>query len=108
MYKKHEIIEEKMCKELEMIEDKYKGGAELAEADLRKVDMLVHALKSLATYEAMKEASEMQSYAMGNSNGNSYNNSYARGRDSMGRYTSRDMGPDMSGYYPPHPYPERW
>ena len=56
----------------------------------------------------MKEASEMQSYAMGNSNGNSYNNSYARGRDSMGRYTSRDMGPDMSGYYPPHPYPERW
>ncbi len=103
MEKMHKVLEDKMCKELELIEEKYKGGAEMSEVDLKRVDMLAHALKSLATYKAMKEADEY-GYE---------NNMSGRGRDSMGRYTSRDMDPHMSyddgysGYYMPR-MPRRW
>lgn len=94
-------LENKMCKELEALEEKYRTGMEMSEGDLRRVDLLLHSLKSMATYKAMIEAQEAQNYG-----GNSYNTSYTRGRDSMGRYASRDMGPDR---YPPY-YPEerRW
>lgn len=102
-------LEQKMCKELEALEEKYRSGAEMSEGDLRRVDLLAHALKSLSTFKAMKEAEEMQ-YG-GNSYNNSYNNSYmgnsyARGRDGMGRFTSRDMNPDMR--YPMYPEERRW
>lgn len=89
-----ESLEKAMCKELEAIEQKVKGGAEMTVQDLDKADKLAHALKSLAAYRAMHE-SEM------------YGMSGARGRD--GRYMSRDMGPGYSGHYPPYGYgyPER-
>lgn len=110
-------LENKMSKELSALEEKYRTGAEMSEGDLRRIDLLAHSLKSLATYCAMKEAEEYNNSYNGNMNGgnsymnNSYmNNSYARGRDGMGRFTSRDMGPDMSGHYPYQMYPEerRW
>ena len=41
--------------ELEKLEDKYSGGAQMTEKDLIDFDRMVHALKSIATYEAMKE-----------------------------------------------------
>lgn len=104
-------LENKMCKELAALEEKYRTGAEMSEGDLRRIDLLAHSLKSLATFAAMKEAEEMQS---GNSymGGNSYNsyNSYSRGGNmSMNGYPNRDMRQDMSGHYPPY-YPEerRW
>ena len=50
-----EMLEKTMCKELETLERKYQGGAEMAVADLDKIDKLAHALKSLATYTAMKD-----------------------------------------------------
>lgn len=90
----HEILENKMCKELDNIEERYRGGAEMSEADLRKIDMLVHALKSLATYEAMKEAAEYQEYEQ----------SFAMQPMSRNYNT-------MSGHYPPPYYPNqprRW
>lgn len=115
-------LENKMCKELEALEEKYRTGAEMSEGDLRRIDLLVHSLKSMATYKAMKEAEEynpnidnssyMNSSRMNNSYmNNSYaDSSYARGRD--GRFVSRDHGM-MSGHYPmnyPPMYPEerRW
>ena len=110
-------LEKKMCHELEILEEKYRNGAEMSEGDLRKIDLLMHSLKSMAAYKAMRESEEVQSYNNGssymNNNGNSYmNNSYARGRGMDGRYISRDMGQDMSGHYPVNypMYPEdrRW
>lgn len=110
---KFEALEKSMCKELEAIEQKMKSGTEMSVQDLDKVDKLTHAMKSLATYKAMKEAEE---YGMEDGM------SGARGRSPMtGRYVSRDPG--YSGYgrsyddgysghypmmYPAYPEPRRW
>lgn len=93
---KFEELERAMCKELEAIEQKVKGG-EMSETDLKRVDMLAHAMKSLATYKAMKEAEEYEAGMSGR-----------RGRGMDGRYVSRDDGYSghYDGYYPPR-YPER-
>ena len=99
------MLEEKLCKELEEL-----SGKELSKSNLEVIDLLTHAMKSLATYMAMKGASESggsyNSYGMGSYdnrsfrsyNGGSYENgSYDRGsyngagsydRDSMGRYSN--------------------
>ena len=101
MMNRHEVLESAMCKELDKLEDKYKGGVEMSLDDLKKLDLLYHTLKSKATYDAMTEANEY-GYEGGMSG--------RRGRDSMGRYVSRDMGPGYSGHYPPYdPYmPPEW
>ena len=58
--------------------------------DLEKIDKLYHALKSKATYEAMKEAEE---YEEGGFSGR-------RGRSpSTGRYVSRDSGRSYADGY---------
>ena len=126
MGKKYENLEEAMCRELEMLDKKY--GSERAEMDPKDVelaDVLYHALKSAATYHAMKDAEEweeededsgeMRGSRTGRGYGRGgYGRSYRRGRDAMGRYTSRDMGhPEemYSGHYPewmPPYYPSRY
>lgn len=88
-------LEKAMCKELEEIEQKLKGGVEMTDKDLERADRLAHAMKSLATYKAMKEAEEYGSEMSGR-----------RGRGMDGRYVSRDFGPrsyddGYSGHYPP-------
>lgn len=106
---KFESLEKSMCKELEAIEQKMKAGTEMSETDLKRVDMLTHAMKSLATYKAMKEAEEGYSGDDGMSG--------RRGRAANGRYVSREgngsyadgysqgysegMHQGMSGHYPP-------
>lgn len=72
------------------------AGGKLSAGDVDFVDKLTHTMKSLKTTIAMMEAEDGESGRyMPNSYGmygnNSYNNggSYRRGRDSMGRYTSR-------------------
>lgn len=80
---KFEALEKEMCKELEAIEQKLKGGTEMSLQDLEKVDKLAHAMKSLATYKAMKEAEE--GYSEDGMSGR-------RGRGMNGRYVSRDGG----------------
>lgn len=116
MGERKDILEEKMCKELETLEEKYRGGSgELSETDVKKIDMLYHALKSKATYEAMKESGEYgMSYASrggysGNGGYSGYSgysgrNSRDMGPGNSGRY-SRDMGPGYSGHYPVAPMP---
>lgn len=112
MAERYENLEKTLCKELEKLDKKYGGDVEMSEADAHKADMLYHALKSAATYHAMKDAEEMEGDDMegeysGESrsyrrSGRSYRGgSYRRGRDMRtGRYISRDMEPGYSGHYP--------
>ncbi len=95
---KFESLEKSMCKELEAIEHKLQGGTEMSTADLEKIDKLAHAMKSLATYKAMKEAEEWDE---GNMSGR-------RGRGMNGRYVSRDPGPWYGGYPDMYPPERRW
>ena len=83
---KFEALEKEMCKELEAIEQKLKAGTEMSMQDLEKADKLAHALKSLATYVAMKGAEEWDESEM----------SGRRGRAANGRYVSRDSGPSYA------------
>ena len=109
--KHYEHLEEAMCKELEKLDKKYANDVpEMTVQDVEKADVLYHALKSAATYHAMKDAEEWDGDMEGSgdrmSRGgrSSYgrdgmDRSYRRGRDSMGRYVSRDMD-GYSGHYP--------
>lgn len=56
--KRHEILEQKMCKELDAIEEKYRGGADMTTQDLDKIDKLAHSLVSLMKYNMLKETEE--------------------------------------------------
>ena len=82
---------EAIHKELDILDEKYSGGAQLSGQDLEHIDKMAHALKSIAGYEAMKGNSEY---------GGSYDGgSYARGRSRMtGRYVSRDGGYSRESY----------
>lgn len=116
--KYNDILEQKMCKEIKILENKYSGGTEeMTVQDLEKLNLLYHTLKSKATYEAMKDATE--EYEAEGMSGR-------RGRSPMtGRYVSRDQGNSYadgyangyseamsqnrsSGHYPPVPYPNRY
>lgn len=100
-------IEDKMEDELKLICKK----PEMSPSDIEMIYKMVDILKDVSTIEAMENSAYSQannsrmsyddpsmsyaygnSYGNGNSNrGNSYDDySYRRGRDSMGRYTSRD------------------
>ena len=86
----YEAICEAIHKEMDVLEDKYAKGTQLSGQDLEHIDKMAHALKSLATYDAMKGNSEY---------GGSYD-SYARGRSrTTGRYISRDGYEPRDGYY---------
>lgn len=90
MEKKHEIIEQRLCREIDLIESKYANGTgEMSIQDIEKLDKVYHTLKSMATYNAMKEAEE---YGEGGMSG-------ARGRGPDGRYVSRDAGESYSEGY---------
>lgn len=107
------MLEEKLCKELEEV-----SGKELTRSNLEVIDLLAHAMKSLATYVAMKESSggsynggsvyDNRSFRGGSYNGGSYENgSYDRGsyngtgsyeRDSVGRYSNEQYSRGYDGY----------
>ena len=79
---KFDAIESAMCKELDAIGRKLDGGNEMSASDLEKIDMLAHALKSLATFKAMKEAEEYEGGYSGRPmrGGNrSYSDGYSQG-----------------------------
>ncbi|MBP5442280.1 MAG: hypothetical protein J6Y60_03485 [Treponema sp.] len=111
-----ENIDKRMKKELSKLDKKYENdSSEMSSQDLELADCLFHALKSAETYYAMQESGEGGYSGEYGGSGRSYGNSYARGRDSRGRYTSREMSRDggYSGHYPMMPYGysgeyERW
>ena len=69
--------------EMEKLDEKLGNGAQLTSQELAHIDLMAHALKSLATYDAMRNASGFD--------GSYDGESYARGRSrTTGRYVSRD------------------
>ena len=75
----YEGICEAIHRELDQLEEKFANGAQINGQELDHIDKMAHALKCLATYEAMEGNSE---------------DSYARGRSrTTGRYVSRDEYP---------------
>lgn len=114
---KFEALEKAMCRELEAIEQKLQGGTEMSIQDLDKADKLAHAMKSLATYKAMKEAQEYSEYGNSGANARGMNgrvvkrtgNSYADGY-SEGYSEAMNQMNGNSGHYPMY-YPDsprRW
>lgn len=125
--KYYDNIEDKLCSELDKLDKKYAGEVEMSMQDLEMLRLLLSSAVKLDTHYAMKEEAEMgeedkevsgrrgtdgrmysgRSYAM---RGEEDGRSYRRARDSMGRYTSRDMGYDggYSGHYPEWMPPYRY
>lgn len=102
--KYYENLEKAMCRELEKLDKKYEQDIpEMSVQDVERADILYHALKSAETYYAMKDATDWEEDERSGrrgSDGRMYSGrSYRRGRDAMGRYTSRDMD-GYSGHYP--------
>lgn len=54
----HKELEHKLCKELDLLEEKYKGNVELTETDLKRMDLIYHTLKSMVCYEKEKYPEE--------------------------------------------------
>jgi len=67
-----ENISDALHREMLKLDEKYSGGTQLSDKDLMDIDKMAHALKCIATYEAM--------------NGGSYRD---RGR-TAGRYYEQD------------------
>ena len=89
----HKLIQF-VCGELDELERKAEKNGSLSMSEVQYMDTLAHAKKNLLTGEAMMEAEDGESgrYSMphyGYGNSYNYGGSYRRGRDSMGRYTSR-------------------
>lgn len=92
----HKLIDY-ICDELKELERKAEKNGSLSMSEIQYMDTLAHAKKNLLTGEAMMEAEDGESgrYSMphyGYGNSYNYGGSYRRGRDSMGRYTSRRGG----------------
>ena len=64
----------------------YANKDEFSEADMKKYDCIMHALKSQLTAEAMMEAEEYENEGLSGS----------RGRGADGRYVSRSMEHDIN------------
>ena len=86
---KYEALKKALCKELEKLDDQLKAGGSMSNSDIERVDVVSHALKSLATYEAMAESEE-----------SGMDVSERRGRGMNGRYVSRyGGGPEYDAGY---------
>ena len=98
----HKLIDY-VCDELKELERKAEKNGSLSMSEIQYMDTLAHAKKNLLTGEAMMKAEEEgesgyympsngyygRSYAGDSRVVNTGRSSYARGRDRMGRYTSR-------------------
>ena len=107
MAEHYENLEKAMCKELEKLDKKYTADTEMTDVDAERADKLYHALKSAATYHAMKDAEEWDDEGEDGYSGDGRSirrggRSYRRGRDMRtGRYMSRGMDEyGYSGHYP--------
>ena len=107
--KRYENIDEALCREMDKLDKKYAGDIDMTIQDLEMIRLLFSSMVKSDTHYAMQEEREMDEDMEGSgrrgndgrmySGRGSYGRSYRRGRDSMGRYTSRDMGGDYSGDY---------
>lgn len=87
----YEGICDAIHRELSQLDEKMADGSTMNGQELDHIDKMVHALKSLAAYEAMQGYGNYSNYDGG---------SYARGRSrTTGRYVSRDGGYDGGRRY---------
>ena len=80
--KHYENLEKAMCKELEMLDSKYAANPrDMSTDDVERADLLYHALKSAATYHAMKDAEDwdMEESGRRGDDGRMYSGRYRRG-----------------------------
>lgn len=84
----HKLIDY-ICDELKELERKAEKNGTLTMSEVQYMDTLAHAKKNLLTGDAMMDAGEYESGRYMPYSGGLYGGSYRRGRDSMGRYTSR-------------------
>ena len=116
--KKHEIIEQELCKEIDKIENALKAGQTMSFDDLKKLDLMYHTLKDISTYNAMKESEEYEGMSgmRGRSattgryvsrDGGSYEDGYSQGY-SQAMEQMNKVGNGNSGHMPFYPEPRRW
>lgn len=104
--KRYENIDDALCREMDKLDKKYAGDTEMTRQDLETIRLLYSAMLKAQTIEAMDEEKEwddedMEGSGRRGNDGRIYSGrSYRRGRDAMGRYTSRDMMPGYSGHMP--------
>lgn len=104
--KRYENIDDALCREMDKLDKKYAGDTEMTRQDLETIRLLYSAMLKAQTIEAMDEEKEwddedMEGSGRRGNDGRVYSGrSYRRGRDAMGRYTSRDMMPGYSGHMP--------
>ena len=109
--KRYENIDDALCQEMEKLDKKYAGEVEMTRQDLEEIRLLYSAMVKAQTYQAMQDEydwdDDMDESGRRGSDGRMYSGrAYRRGRDVMGRFTSRDMMPGESGHYPMMPmYP---
>ena len=101
--KRFENVDEALCREMEKLDKKYAGEVEMTRQDLEEIRLLYSAMVKAQTYQAMQDEydwdDDMDESGRRGSDGRMYSGrSYRRGRDAMGRYTSRDMAPGYSGH----------
>ena len=103
--KRYENIDDALCREMDKLDKKYANDTEMTRQDLEMIRLLYSAMLKAQTIEAMDEDrgwedEDMEGSGRRGNDGRMYSGrSYRRGRDSMGRYTSRDMD-GYSGHYP--------
>lgn len=120
MYRNYDLLLNKVFKELDMIQEKYRNGAEMTEGDLRRLEMLSHSGASLCKINKFQKDEDIMppmnpsmngsgnSY-MGSSYTNQYQNSYpASQRDGMQHFMSRESYQNNSGFVPFYPEDRRW
>lgn len=91
-----------LCESLKKEIRQLNAKPDISPTELDRLYKAVDIIKDIKTIEAMEDAGYSNAYPYDDMNyaRNHYSyegrgNSYARGRDSMGRYTSRDEGPMM-------------
>lgn len=79
----HDLIENQLLKERDQIAENIQKNQSISSQELEKLDKIYHALKSMATYCAMKEADEYQNRShtsmVRDTNRESYEEGYNRG-----------------------------
>lgn len=124
IYGKYSLLESKLCKELDLLQEKYRNGAEMSEGDLRRIEMLSHSIASICKYHKFYaeqgegyDPTPMSGSMNGNmgssiapypmSHQNSYQNSYGP-REMLTRNMSRDSYAGNSGFMPFYQEERRW
>lgn len=104
--KKHELIEQELCKKLDEIESELRKGSKMSAQDYELIKCVYSALVKKKAYEGMLEYEEPEEMFSGYSGeggggggGSGRGNSGYRGRAANGRFVSRESGESYeSGY----------